>query len=197
MNMKAINIKLATFSFAAMLLASCSDSGTPGEDSIIDPVGKATTIVGSNVTAEYADQLASRVFNYKTIKGASIPPLVNKARTRAGETPEVTIPANAEDLTTVKEPWNAHPGNYYVKEGDVVTTNNMNIQGMTIYVKGTFKYDGGNTYFDNTNIIVMKGGKLIAANSGEVFGINKIDNFGTIEFPASQSYYTIKNDFHN
>lgn len=193
--MKAINIKLATFSFAAMLLASCSDSGN---DSVIDPIGKAATIVGSNVTAEYANQLASRVINYKTIKGASITPLVNKARTRAGETPEVTIPANAKDLTTVKEPWNAHPGNYYVKEGDVVTTNNMNIQGMTIYVKGTFKYDGGDTYFNNTNIIVMKGGKLIAkANSGEVFGINKIDNFGTIEFPASQSYYTIKNDFHN
>ena len=93
MNMKSINIKLATFSFAAMLLASCSDSGTSGEDSIIDPVGKATTIVGSNVNAEYADQLASRVFNYKTIKGASITPLVNKARTRAGETPEGTIPA--------------------------------------------------------------------------------------------------------
>lgn len=194
MNMKAINIKLATFSFAAMLLASCSDSGN---DSVIDPIGKAATIVGSNVTTEYAEQLASRVINYKTIKGASITPLVNKARTRAGETPEVTIPANAKDLTTVKEPWNAHPGNYYVKEGDVVTTNNMNIQGMTIYVKGTFKYDGGNTYFNNTNIIVMKSGKLIAANSGEVFGINKIDNFGTIEFPASESYYTIKNDFHN
>ena len=197
MNMKAINIKLATFSFAAMLLASCSDSGTPGNDSVIDPIGKAATIVGSNVTTEYAEQLASRVINYKTIKGASITPLVNKARTRAGETPEVTIPANAKDLGTVKEPWKAHPGNYYVKEGDVVTTNNMNIQGMTIYVKGTFKYDGGNTYFNNTNIIVMKSGKLIAANSGEVFGINKIDNFGTIEFPASQSYYTIKNDFHN
>lgn len=65
MNMKAINIKLATFSFAAMLLASCSDSGTPGNDSVIDPIGKAATIVGSNVTAEYADQLASRVRNYK------------------------------------------------------------------------------------------------------------------------------------
>ena len=197
MNMKAINIKLATFSFAAMLLASCSDSGTPGNDPVIDPIGKAATIVGSNVTAEYADQLASRVFNYKTIKGASITPLVNKARTRASETSEVTIPANAKDITTIAKPWEAHPGNYYVKEGDVVTTNNLNIQGMTIYVKGTFKYDGGNTYFDNTNIIVMKSGKLIAANSGEVFGVNKIDNFGTIEFPASQSYYTIKNDFHN
>ena len=195
--MKAINIKLATFSFAAMLLASCSDSGTPGNDPVIDPIGKAATIVGSNVTAEYADQLASRVFNYKTIKGASITPLVNKARTRASETSEVTIPANAKDITTIAKPWEAHPGNYYVKEGDVVTTNNLNIQGMTIYVKGTFKYDGGNTYFDNTNIIVMKSGKLIAANSGEVFGVNKIDNFGTIEFPASQSYYTIKNDFHN
>ena len=77
MNMKAINIKLATFSFAAMLLASCSDSGN---DSVIDPIGKAATIVGSNVTTEYANQLASRVINYKTIKGASITPLVNKAR---------------------------------------------------------------------------------------------------------------------
>ena len=60
--MKAINIKLATFSFAAMLLASCSDSGN---DSVIDPIGKAATIVGTDVTAEYADQLASRVWNYK------------------------------------------------------------------------------------------------------------------------------------
>ena len=197
MNMKAINIKLATFSFAAMLLASCSDSGTSGTDSVIDPVGKAATIVGSNVTAEYADQLASRVFNYKTIKGASITPLVNKARTRAGETTEITIPANAKDITTIEKPWEAHPGTYYVKEGDVVTTNNMNIQGMTIYVKGTFKYDGGDTYFDNTNIIVMKGGKLVAKNSGEVFGVNKIDNFGTIEFPASENHYTIKNVFRN
>lgn len=63
--MKAINIKLATFSFAAMLLASCSESGTPGNDPVIDPIGKAATIVGTNVTAEYADQLASRVWNYK------------------------------------------------------------------------------------------------------------------------------------
>lgn len=62
MNMKAINIKLATFSFAAMLLASCSDSGN---DSVIDPIGKAATIVGTDVTAEYADQLASE---YGTIK---------------------------------------------------------------------------------------------------------------------------------
>lgn len=196
MNMNAINIKLATFSFAAMLLASCSDSGTSGEDSIIDPVGKTATIVGSNVTTEYADQLASRVFNYKTIKGASITPLVNKARTRAGETSEIPIPANAKDITTVADN-NAHPGDYYVKEGDVVTTNNLNIQGMNIYVKGTFKYDGGNTYFDNTNIYVLKGGKLVAKNSGEVFGVNKIANYGTIEFPANENHYTIKNDFHN
>lgn len=195
--MKAINIKLATFSFAAMLLASCSDSGTPGNDPVIDPVGKAATIVGTNVTAEYADQLASRVFNYKTIKGASITPLVNKARTRAGESPEVAIPANAKDITTIEKPWEAHPGTYYVKEGDVVTTNNMNIQGMNIFVKGTFKYDGGNTYFNDVNIVVMKGGKLVAKNSGEVFGVNKIENYGTIEFPANENHYTIKNDFHN
>ncbi len=57
--MKAINFKLATFTFAAMLLASCSDSGTivmEGTD-----IGKSTTVVGSAVEAQYANDLAGRV----------------------------------------------------------------------------------------------------------------------------------------
>ena len=59
--MKAINFKLATFTFAAMLLASCSDSNSDG-------TGGGTTantkIVGSAVTAiTDAQTLASRVTN--------------------------------------------------------------------------------------------------------------------------------------
>lgn len=62
--MKAFNIKLATFSFAALLLASCSDSnsdnGTEGS-SIMNP-----KIVGSTVVSTTdAQTLATQVTNYK------------------------------------------------------------------------------------------------------------------------------------
>ena len=72
--MKAINFKLATFTFAAMLLASCSDSNSDGGTDI----GKATTIVGSAVTSTTdAQTLASRVLNYKN----STSSVVTKTRT--------------------------------------------------------------------------------------------------------------------
>ena len=48
--MKAINIKLATFSFAAMLLASCSDSNSDGIDTPIAPTMNPK-IVGSAVVS--------------------------------------------------------------------------------------------------------------------------------------------------
>ena len=101
MNMKAINIKLATFSFAAMLLASCSDSGTPGNDSVIDPIGKAATIVGSNVTAEYADQLASRVRNYKGAYATTT--TKTRALATRAETTEPTVPAGTPNLSSIEK----------------------------------------------------------------------------------------------
>ena len=109
MNMKAINIKLATFSFAAMLLASCSDSGTSGEDSIIDPIGKAATIVGTDVTAEYADQLASRVWNYKGAY-ANTATKTRALATRAEDT-EPAVPAGTPNLSSIEnEKRNSHSG---------------------------------------------------------------------------------------
>ena len=74
-NMKAINIKLATFSFAAMLLASCSDSNNILENGGTTPI---KTVVGSAVTSTTdAQELASRITNYKVTTETS------KARTRA------------------------------------------------------------------------------------------------------------------
>ncbi len=194
MNMKAINIKLATFSFTAMLLASCSDSGTPGNDPVIDPVGKAATIVGTNVTAEYADQLASRVWNYK---GA----YANKATktralaTRAGAT-EPPVPAGTPNLSSIeKEKWNSHSGKtYVVPAGETLKADGYNIAGMTIYVKGTLEYSSA--FGSGASINVLSGGKLIARNSNEVFGDTKVSNWGTIEFPANQKEYLFKNTFY-
>lgn len=194
MNMKAINIKLATFSFAAMLLASCSDSGTSGEDSIIDPVGKATTIVGSNVTAEYADQLASRVRNYKGAY-ATTSTKTRALATRA-DAAEPTVPAGTPNLSSIeKEKWNSHSGKtYVVPAGETFKADGYNIEGMTIYVKGTLEYS--TAYGSGASINVLSGGKLIARNSNEVFLDTKVSNWGKVEFPANQKEYLIKNTFY-
>lgn len=192
--MKAINIKLATFSFAAMLLASCSDSGTPGNDSVIDPIGKAATIVGSNVTAEYADQLASRVRNYKGAYATTT--TKTRALATRAETTEPTVPAGTPNLSSIeKENWNSHSGKtYVVPAGETLKADGYNIEGMTIYVKGTLEYSSA--YGSGASINVLSGGKLIARNSNEVFSDTKVSNWGKVEFPANQKEYIIKNTFY-
>ena len=192
MNMKAINIKLATFSFAAMLLASCSDSGTPGNDPVIGPVGKAATIVGTNVTAEYADQLASRVWNYKGAY-ANKTTKTRALATRAGAT-EPAVPAGTPNLSSITVKNDKHAGSYVVPAGETLKADGYNIEGMTIYVKGTLEYSSA--YGSGATINVLSGGKLIARNSNEVFGDTKVSNWGTIEFPANQKEYLIKNTFY-
>lgn len=189
--MKAINIKLATFSFAAMLLASCSDSGN---DSVIDPIGKAATIVGSNVTAEYADQLASRVRNYKGAYATTT--TKTRALATRAEAAEPAVPAGTPNLSSIeKEKWNSHSGKtYVVPAGETLKADGYNIEGMTIYVKGTLEYS--TAYGSGASINVLSGGKLIARNSNEVFLDTKVSNWGKVEFPANQKEYLIKNTFY-
>ena len=192
--MKVINIKLATFSFAAMLLVSCNDSGTSGDDSVIDPVGKATTIVGSNVTAEYADQLASRVWNYKGAYATTT--TKNRFLATRADAAEPPVPAGTPNLSSIeKDKWNSHSGKaYVVPAGETLKADGYNIAGMTIYVKGTLEYSSA--YGSGASVNVLNGGKLIARNSNEVFGDTKVSNWGTIEFPANQKEYLIKNTFY-
>lgn len=189
MNMKAINIKLATFSFAAMLLTSCSDSGN---DSVIDPIGKAATIVGSNVTTEYAEQLASRVRNYKGAY-ATTSTKTRALATRA-DAAEPTVPAGTPNLSSVTNKWEEHPGTYVVPAGETLNADGYNIKGMTIYVKGTLEYSSA--WGSGASINVLSGGKLIAKDHTEVFGDTKVSNWGTVEFPKNQKEYLIKNTFY-
>ena len=188
--MKAINIKLATFSFAAMLLASCSDSGN---DSVIDPIGKAATIVGSNVTTEYAEQLASRVRNYKGAY-ATTTTKTRALATRADAT-EPAVPAGTPNLSSLADKkWEEHPGTYVVPAGETLNADGYNIKGMTIYVKGTLEYSSA--WGSGASINVLSGGKLIAKDQTEVFGDTKVSNWGTVEFPKNQKEYLIKNTFY-
>lgn len=98
--MKAINIKLASFTFAAMLLTSCSDSNE-------SPLSPSTPqdVVGKEVTSiTDAQVLASRVYNFKV-----------SAASRAADVPQASMgdvynmpekPNVPADAIEIVEAWN-------------------------------------------------------------------------------------------
>lgn len=185
--MKAFNIKLATFSFAALLLASCSDSnndnGTEGS-SIMNP-----KIVGSTVVSTTdAQTLATQVTNYKkkaanTTKATRT---IDASNTDIFEgvidmPAEPVVPAEAIDLVSAPQ-WTALSGNVFkISSGNIALTNQFQMSNTaTIYVESgatlTYNYwDGG------YKIIVLKGGKLVDSY-GNATRLCDIDNYGTIEF---------------
>lgn len=196
--MKAFNIKLATFSFAALLLASCSDSnndnGTEGS-SIMNP-----KIVGSTVVSTTdAQTLATQVTNYKK-KAASTTKAtrtIDVSNTDIFEgvidmPAEPVVPAEAIDLVSAPQ-WTALSGNVFkISSGNIALTNQFQMSNTaTIYVESgatlTYNYwDGG------YKIIVLKGGKLVDSY-GNATKLCDIDNYGTIEF--SQDRIDINHTF--
>lgn len=196
--MKAFNIKLATFSFAALLLASCSDSnndnGTEGS-SIMNP-----KIVGSTVVSTTdAQTLATQVTNYKK-KAASTTKAtrtIDASNTDIFEgvidmPAEPVVPAEAIDLVSAPL-WTALSGNVFkISSGNIALTNQFQMSNTaTIYVESgatlTYNYwDGG------YKIIVLKGGKLVDSH-GNATKLCDIDNYGTIEF--SQDRIDINHTF--
>ena len=127
--MKAFNIKLATFSFAALLLASCSDSnndnGTEGS-SIMNP-----KIVGSTaVSTTDAQTLATQVTNYKK-KAASTTKATRTIDARNTDIfegvidmpAEPVVPAEAIDLVSAPQ-GTALSGNVFkISSGNIALTN--------------------------------------------------------------------------
>lgn len=196
--MKAFNIKLATFSFAALLLASCSDSnndnGTEGS-SIMNP-----KIVGSTVVSTTdAQTLATQVTNYKK-KAASTTKAtrtIDASNTDIFEgvidmPAEPSVPAEAIDLVSAPQR-TALSGNVFkISSGNIALTNQFQMSNTaTIYVESgatlTYNYwDGG------YKIIVLKGGKLVDSY-GNATRFCDIDNYGTIEF--SQDRIDINHTF--
>lgn len=193
--MKALNIKLATFSFAALLLASCSDSnndnGTKGS-SIMNP-----KIVGSTVVSTTdAQTLATQVINYKK-KAAS----TTKATRTIDDSnssifegviempAEPAVPAEAVDLGTLTDKGNGmHSGGVYVLKSGNMSTDGMNVAGTTIYVcsGATLTW---NAWQENNNptVIVLSGGKLIDTH-GNFGQCCNADVYGSIEFPKNEIY---------
>lgn len=193
--MKAINIKLATFSFAAMLLASCSDSNSILENGGTTPI---KTVVGSAVTSTTdAQELASRITNYKVQNTTA------SARTRAyagSDWDGVTVPVNAAKIE--KDEYKAvinvtNNNNIILIPAGVTIKTLFNMEGKTVYVAGTLDYESSD-WWGKGEIRVLKGGKFIGfkkqGNAGiEFLGQNKIINYGTIAAPQNATNLTIAN----
>ena len=137
--MKAITFKLAAFSFAAMLLASCSDSNNNDGTTSLPLVN--SKIDGSDIESSTdAQELASRVFNYKTS--------VSTTKTRAFDTNTIKdildmpkaptkaeIEADAKDITA-KTSDDLSNGKWYLPENkSFEIAGNLNLNNTTIYVE--------------------------------------------------------------
>lgn len=158
--MKTRNIKLATFGFAAMLLASCSDSNdTPTPN----PTPAETGIIGKEVTSiTDAQQLAARVYNFKrpsATRAAGVTSAnLNQAYTMEAEPTGLDF-AKMERMSNHK-PWN-FPANtdMYIAPGETIAYEQYHLNGNTIYVAGTYEYNPIWTE-GNYTIVVLKGGTL-------------------------------------
>lgn len=185
--MKAMNFKLATISFAALLLASCSDSNSDGETTV-SPIMNPKIIGSTVVSTTDAQTLASQVINYKA-KAVSTTKATrtiddNNSATFEGviDMPaEPAVPAEAIDLVSAPQ-GTALSGNVFkISSGNIALTNQFQMSNTaTIYVESgatlTYNYwDGG------YKIIVLKGGKLVDSY-GNATKLCDIDNYGTIEF---------------
>lgn len=185
--MKAMNFKLATISFAALLLASCSDSNSDGETTV-SPIMNPKIIGSTVVSTTDAQTLASQVINYKA-KAASTTKATrtiddNNSATFEGviDMPaEPAVPAEAIDLVSAPQ-GTALSGNVFkISSGNIALTNQFQMSNTaTIYVESgaTLTYN----YWDaGYKIIVLKGGKLVDSY-GNATKLCDIDNYGTIEF---------------
>lgn len=180
--MKAINIKLASFTFAAMLLTSCSDSNE-------SPLSPSTPqdVVGKEVTSiTDAQTLASRVYNFKvsaTSRAADVPQASMGDVYNMPKKPEV--PADAIEIVEQGNPegkpystTNLQSGKSYLVKKGMHLTSSLNLNGATLYVEGELTIDN---FWANSN------GKLIVL--GGTVNINSNQNDGNAFLSSGVKLY--------
>lgn len=180
--MKAINIKLASFTFAAMLLTSCSDSNE-------SPLSPSTpqAVVGKEVTSiTDAQTLASRVYNFKvsaTSRAVDVPQASMGDVYNMPKKPEV--PADAIEIVEGWNPegkpystTNLQAGKSYLVKKGMHLTSSLNLNGATLYVEGELTIDN---FWANSN------GKLIVL--GGTVNINRNQNDGNVFLSSGVKLY--------
>jgi len=187
--MKTTFSKLAVVSFAALLMASCSDSNNDSPTQAMN-----TSIVGSEVVSQTdAQALASRVANFKaktTTKSRAIDEN-NKSYFEGiiSMPDEPTIPNDAYDLSkgSTDQTFNA----YFIPKGQTATNlpwNNGN--PTTVYVKGKLDVPNG-VWNQNLTLVILSDGELIT-NSKQL-GLKALYNYGKITYGNTENW--VINDY--
>lgn len=152
--MKALNIKLATFSFAALLLASCSDSNS---DAPNNNNGEKSIVGKEVVSITNAEELAARVINYNTN-------FSTRARTRANisepQVTQLTMPAAPTANGTTVNGNIDKPGDYIVKSNVSIALGNISNTNIYVTNEGELTITNHWGIGENVNIYVLNGGKL-------------------------------------
>lgn len=180
--MKALNIKLATFSFAAMLLASCSDNGTDNPANPITPITNSKLLGISVKSNTDAKELSARVTNYKVtstkVTRASFSNVFGNFNSMPAES-SIT-PTGKElpgDITNADQ-----AGTYIVSSNKKIQLGNVG--NTTIYVKKGATLEFTNVYQlqGNITIYVMSGATLIDSTYDLASTGITIYNYGTLQF---------------
>lgn len=183
--MKALNIKLATFSFAALLLASCSDNGTDNPVNPITPITNSKLLGISVKSNTDAQELSARVTNYKVTSSKATRASFSDVFGDINSMPaEPSIPSTAEELK----------GDIQSNKSYIVSSNKTitlgNVSNTTIYVKNgaTLELKDNIWSLQNVTIYVMSGATLIDPTYSLGSTRITIYNYGTLQFTQKEKY---------
>lgn len=180
--MKALNIKLATFSFAALLLASCSDNGTDNPANPITPITNSKLLGISVKSNTDAKELSARVTNYKVtstkVTRASFSNVFGNFNSMPAES-SITPTGNElqGDITDATQ-----AGTYIVSSykemqlGKVGNTTIYVMKGATLKLTNVYELQ------NNVTIYVMSGATLIDPTYDLASAGITIYNYGTLQF---------------
>ena len=180
--MKALNIKLATFSFAALLLASCSDNGTDNPANPITPITNSKLLGISVKSNTDAKELSARVTNYKVtstkVTRASFSDVFGNFKSMPAESSITPTGKELEgDITDANQ-----TGTYIVSSNKKIQLGRVG--NTTIYVKKGATLELTNVYElqNNVTIYVMSGATLIDPTYDLASAGITIYNYGTLQF---------------
>ena len=186
--MKAMNFKLATISFAALLLASCSDNGTDNPANPITPITNSKLLGISVKSNTDAKELSARVTNYKVtstkVTRASFSNVFGNFNSMPAES-SITPTGNElpGDITNADQ-----AGTYIVSSNKKIQLGNVG--NTTIYVKKGATLEFTNVYQlqGNITIYVMSGATLIDPTYDLASTGITIYNYGTLQFTSGTKY---------
>ena len=194
--MKVFNSKLAAIGLAAFVFASCSDNTS-------DPTGGSSPAKVDATTLDLTnsgESLFSSVINYKNTTANARKFFGTRAANDANFVTTFNMPVQKNTDTQAYGNCDLNGGRYYLKKsaGDCDFTKNT-IKNATIFVNGDAKLHYSATTFENTTIVVEKGGSLIFEGEGSMIkpGVTVYNELGYIKTKDSTKDIVIEGNLYS